>query len=126
MSADVPLQTQRRLAPRELMVVTSLGTMLVVALLWLWAVFATPSEARGGAADRGRRRDRPARRRRPPPARADQDRQRPRRPAGARDRPHGGGHPARAGPPGARRRVRDRRDLPGRATRRWTVATAAQ
>lgn len=29
------------------MVMTSLGTMLVVALLWLWAVFATPSEARG-------------------------------------------------------------------------------
>ncbi|MFG1947687.1 sensor histidine kinase [Nonomuraea sp. NPDC048826] len=48
MSADVPLlQTQRRLAPKELTVITALGTMVVVACLWLWAVFATPADARG-------------------------------------------------------------------------------
>ncbi|MEV4103083.1 ATP-binding protein [Nonomuraea sp. NPDC049649] len=47
MSADVPLQPQRRLAPRELTVITSLSTLLVVACLWLWAVFATPPGARG-------------------------------------------------------------------------------
>ncbi|MFI6706333.1 sensor histidine kinase [Nonomuraea sp. NPDC050478] len=29
------------------MVVTALGTMVVVACLWLWAVFATPADARG-------------------------------------------------------------------------------
>src|SRR5690606_41735005 len=47
MSADVPLQPRRRLAPRELTVITSLSTLLVVACLWLWAVFATPPGARG-------------------------------------------------------------------------------
>ncbi|MGI5268577.1 sensor histidine kinase [Nonomuraea sp. CA-218870] len=47
MSADVPLQTRRDLAPRELTVITALGTMVVVSCLWLWAGFATPADARG-------------------------------------------------------------------------------
>jgi signal transduction histidine kinase len=44
MSADAP---QRRLSPKELAVLAFLGTTIVMAAVWLWAVWASPAEARG-------------------------------------------------------------------------------
>ncbi|MEV4747887.1 ATP-binding protein [Streptosporangium sp. NPDC049248] len=46
MSVDVPHRTRSRLSPRELAVIASLGTMIIMACLWLWAVSAAPYEAR--------------------------------------------------------------------------------
>ncbi|WP_433371515.1 sensor histidine kinase [Streptosporangium sp. CA-115845] len=47
MSVDVPHRTRSRLSPRELAVIASLGTMIIMACVWLWAVSAAPYEARG-------------------------------------------------------------------------------
>lgn len=48
MQADVPQRTtQRRLSPKELAVTASLGTLIVTAGLWLWAILAAPAGAMG-------------------------------------------------------------------------------
>ena len=47
MSADASHRTQRRLTARDRAVLAALITMLVVTCGWLWAVSASPVEARG-------------------------------------------------------------------------------
>ncbi|GGO70123.1 sensor histidine kinase [Nonomuraea cavernae] len=47
MPAEAPRRTQRRLSPRELAVIAFLGTLIIMACVWLWAVSSVTAEAKG-------------------------------------------------------------------------------